>query len=61
MRKQRPNLESEGSLTAQKIPCVGVDTVFGWDGVAVAHLELDGATFTQAVVSLDLVLGFFFW
>lgn len=52
---------SEGSLTAQKIPCVGVDTVLGWDGVADAHLELDGATFTQAVVSLDLVVGFFFF
>lgn len=38
-----------------------MDTVLGWDGVADAHLELDGATFTQAVVSLDLVVGFFFW
>lgn len=61
VRKQRLNLVSEGSLTAQKIPCAGVDTVLGWDGVADAHLELDGATFTQAVVSLDLVVGFFFW
>lgn len=60
VRKQRLNLVSEGSLTAQKIPCVWVDTVLGWDGVADAHLELDGATFTQAVVSLDLVVGFFF-
>lgn len=34
--------------------------MLGWDGVADAHLELDGATFTQAVVSLDLVVGFFF-
>lgn len=33
--------------------------MLGWDGVADAHLELDGATFTQAVVSLDLVVGFF--
>lgn len=38
VRQQRPNLKSGGSLSAQKLPCTWVDTVFGWDGVAHALL-----------------------